>query len=67
MNEYVVWGVPPDGDGDERPLYTRAETMEQARRVMRVLEEQHGCTRLRVQVLNPAEPPDFVRAVLARP
>lgn len=64
--EYVVWGVPPGGDG-EQPLYTLARTMADARRVMDVLAERHGCTRLRVQVLDLNERPDFVRAVLARP
>lgn len=62
--EYVVWGVPPGGDG-EQPLYTLARTMADARRVAGVLEREHGCTLLRVQVLNLSEPPDFVRAVLA--
>jgi len=57
--EYVVWGIPPGADPAdvesglaERPLYTLAETRAEADRVAVVLERDHGCRRLRVQVID---------------
>ena len=51
--EYVVWGVP-NGDTDERPLYTKAQTMERARQAKTLLETKHGATQCRIQVVDLA-------------
>jgi hypothetical protein len=55
---YVVWGIPPGADPAdiqlglaERPLYTLAETRAAAERAAAVLEQEHGCQRLRIQSL----------------
>jgi len=55
MNEYVIWGVTK-GDTTETVLYTKAQTERQVIGVMNELEQRHGCTELRVQVVNLAEP-----------
>lgn len=56
--EFVVWGIPPNGDSEE-VLYTKATSMEQAKRVADVLKEKHGVTDTRVQVIDFTEDPDF--------
>lgn len=61
--EYVIWGIPP-GQQDEVPLYTLAETEEQAKAVIVVLEKKHGCRACRIQVIDGTAP-DFVGAVQA--
>ena len=42
--EYVIWGKPKGKTDplDDVPLYTEAESMEQAERVMTILERDHG-------------------------
>jgi hypothetical protein len=64
-SEYPIWGIPP-GKTDEDLLYTRATTMNEAKRVCRILETEHGVTRTRIQVLDLTQPPDFSN-VLAKP
>lgn len=63
--EYPIWGIPP-GKTEEDLLYTRARTMEEAKRVCRILETEHGVTRPRIQVLDLTTPPDFSN-VLTKP
>ena len=63
--EYPIWGIPP-GKTEEDLLYTRARTMEEAKRVCRILETEHGVTRPRIQVLNLTEPPDFSNVLAGR-
>jgi hypothetical protein len=56
--EYVIWGIPP-GEHHENVLYTKAESMAEAKKVITVLETKHGCTKCRVQVLDLTKAPDF--------
>jgi hypothetical protein len=49
--EYIIWGVPP-GQRYEDVLYTKADSLAEAKRVMDILKNEHGCTKLRVQVLD---------------
>jgi len=49
--EYIIWGVPP-GQRNEDVLYTKADSPAEAKRVMDILKTKHGCTKLRVQVLD---------------
>ena len=49
--EYIIWGIPP-GERDEDVLYTKADSPAEAKRVMDILKNEHGCTKLRVQVLD---------------
>ncbi|UUV43727.1 hypothetical protein RCKEEF_87 [Rhodobacter phage RcKeef] len=63
--EYVIWGKEKGKTDalDEVPLYTKAESMEQAERVMTILEREHGCHSMRVQVLDGTLP-NFGAAVI---
>jgi len=49
--EYIIWGIPPD-ERNEDVLYTKADSPAEAKRVMDILKNEHGCTKLRVQVLD---------------
>lgn len=62
--EYVIWGkeAGKTGDLDDAPLYTKAESMDEAKRVMAILEKDHGCHSMRVQTLDGTLP-DFAAGV----
>ena len=64
--EYVIWGLTVnqvvDLDLNEQPLYTKAKSMDEARKVMRVLEEKHDCHAMRIQVIDGSIP-DFTKAI----
>ena len=51
MDEFVVWGIPPN-ETYEEPLFTKAKTLTEAKNVARLLAEKHGCTKTRVQVID---------------
>ena len=55
MKEYVIWGKPP-GKSEEDLLYTPARSMTDANRVCKILRDQHGCTALRIQVIDLDKP-----------
>ena len=57
IKEYVVWGIPP-GQKSETILFTKAENMQQAKKVVEILEKKHGCKECRVQVLDLSGPYD---------
>tara|TARA_Y100000310_G_C20084149_1_gene535243 strand:- start:43 stop:282 length:240 start_codon:yes stop_codon:yes gene_type:complete len=50
-NEYIVWGVP-EGEKDEKIMYTKAKNNNEAKKVVDILEKKHGVTKLRIQVLD---------------
>ena len=50
-NEYVIWGIPPEGT-EEAILYTLAETLAEANRVMEVLTANHGITMAHIQTID---------------
>jgi len=52
--EYVIWGMPPN-ETNEAVLYTLAETLEEATRVMTILITDHGITNARIQVIDFSE------------
>ena len=62
--EYVIWGLTADQSDKlhEQPLYTHATSMEQASKVMRILEEKHNCHAMRVQVIDGSIP-DFAATI----
>jgi len=64
--EYVIWGLTADQvaelDLNEQPLYTKAKSMREARKVMRILAEKHNCHAMRVQVIDGAIP-DFAKTL----
>ena len=62
MEEFIIWGYPPNGE--DTLLHTKSKTMDEAKRVMVVLEEDHGCTNMRVQVLDISKPFNFTDGIL---
>ena len=64
--EYVIWGLTAnqvvDLDLNEQPLYTKATSMDEARKVMQILEEKHDCHAMRIQVIDGSIP-DFTKAL----
>jgi len=67
--EFLVWGIPPKNmrKGDlalEDLLYTEARSMKEAQRVANILEQEHGCTKLRISVFEMGKDlPDFASTV----
>jgi hypothetical protein len=49
--EYIVWGHAPQKDYEEI-LHTKSKTKQQAETVCRILEDKHGCTNTRIQILD---------------
>jgi len=60
--EYVIWGTAK-GKTDEEPLYTKAETMREAKRVQGILERDYGATKCRIQVLDFRTMPNFAATI----
>ena len=69
MEEFIIWGYPPNGEDTGRRvlLHTKSKSMDEAKRVMGVLEEDHGCTNMRVQVHGISNVPfNFTDRILNR-
>lgn len=56
--EYIIWGIPL-GEEHENVLHTKSKSMAEAKKIIKILEEEHGCTKCRVQVLDLTKAPDF--------
>lgn len=61
MQEFIIWGIP-NGDEYEQVLYTRAESIHGAERVMAHLYKEGLATNCRIQVID-GEIPDFTKAI----
>lgn len=59
--EFIIWGVPP-GERDEVVAYTKAKSMPDAKKVMDILKQKHGLTKLRVQVIDLSQTYDLKKA-----
>ena len=49
--EFIVWGYAPNKNYEEI-LHTKSRTIQQAETVRTILENKHGCTNTRVQILD---------------
>mgnify|MGYP003626956516 CR=1 len=49
--EYIVWGIKPH-ETEEEILFTKATTLQEARKVSEILEERHKCTATRIQIID---------------
>lgn len=58
--EYVIWGVPPNEE-HENVLHTKSASMEEAKKIAKILEKEYGCTKTRIQVLDLSAKPDFTK------
>lgn len=52
--EYIIWGIPPNAQF-ETVLYTLAETLAEANRVLEILTANHGVTKAHIQVIDFSE------------
>jgi len=59
--EFIIWGVPP-GERDEVVAYTKAKNMPEAKKVMDILKQKHGLTKLRVQVIDLSQQYDLKKS-----
>ena len=60
--EYAIRGIPK-GESDEKLLYAKAATFEEAKTYASVLEGKYGATKTRIQVLDMQEKPDFTNII----
>ena len=62
--EILIYGLPAGETREymETILYSRAETIAEAKRVAAILERDHGCTRVRIWAWDGSAP-DFRKAV----
>ena len=49
--EFVVWGYAPNKNYEEI-LHTKSQTKQEAETVRKILEDKHGCTNTRIQILD---------------
>ena len=60
--EYIIWGIPP-GEEHENVLHTKSKSMAEAKKIIKILETEHGCTKCHVQVLDLTKAPDFSKVL----
>ena len=60
--EFVIWGIAPNTT-EEDILFTKAETMEEAKRVLNILTTQHNCKECRIQVIDFTTGIDFTKTI----
>ena len=56
MKEFAIWGIPPNKT-EEDLLFTKATSMKDAEEYVKILTEQYGVTKARIQVLDMSECP----------
>lgn len=64
--EFVIWGIP-EGKQDEELLFTNSESLEEAKKVVKVLTEKYKCAKCRIQIIDlnkPISDNDFIQAFL---
>jgi len=62
--EFVIWGIDAaKGETLENILHTIAETMDEAKYVVKILESEYGCKNCRIQVIDFSTPIDFTKTL----
>lgn len=61
-NEFVIWGIAPNTT-EEGILFTKAESMEEAKRVINILTTHHNCKACRIQVIDFTKGIDFLSII----
>ena len=66
MTEFAIWGVPPHQTEEalliDKPHGKVITDRDYAERLVRELEEKHGCTKVRIQELDGTLP-DFTKTL----
>ena len=60
--EFVIWGIAPNTT-EENILFTKAETMEEAKRVLNILTTQYNCKECRIQVIDFTNGINFTKTI----
>jgi hypothetical protein len=63
--EFIIWGIPPEKKY-ENVLFTKAQSMYEAKKVCKILETEHDCKKLRIQVLDLSKKFNFAKEFLKR-
>ncbi len=64
--EYIIWGIAPNTKHEQVLLdgtHVKIESLDQAKRLIRHLENVHNCTKCRVQELDLSTPPNFINTI----
>jgi hypothetical protein len=61
-NEYVIWGIAPNTT-EEDILFTEAQTLQEAKKVVDILTTKHNCKNCRIQVIDFLKPLDFLSII----
>jgi hypothetical protein len=61
-NEYVIWGIAPNTT-EEDILFTEAQSIQEAKKVVDILTTKHNCKNCRIQVIHFSKPLDFLSII----
>jgi len=62
QEEFIIWGLPP-GEKYEVPLHTKSKSKSEAEKIMKILADKHGCTKMRIQILDFKTMPNFAKTL----
>lgn len=62
MQEFIIWGIAP-GSKNEQILFTKAQSLAEAQKVIEVLTNSHACMNCRVQVIDFNSKIDFKKTI----
>jgi len=61
-NEYIIWGIAP-GQNEEDILFTNAQNLEEAKKVIQILESEHSCKNCKIQIIDFSKKIDFSKTI----
>ena len=61
-NEYIIWGIAP-GQKDEDILFTNAQNLAEAKKVVSILESEHNCKNCKIQIIDFSQKIDFSKTL----
>lgn len=61
-NEYIIWGKNDDNQ-NEQILYTKAQSYNQAKEIIKILEKDFNCFDCRIQVIDFKTKIDFTKTI----
>jgi len=64
MKEFIIWGLSPKNPNEEQPLHTLCKSSQEAKATIEILRG-HGCTEMRVQILDlSADPGELFKGLI---